>query len=122
MDISKKNNFTMCEFDHNKTILFYTPAQLIKIYKNPKYNIFVKEAFKGIMESELIKYKPWGCVDRTNTVNPKDLNFKIIDPFPTGFNLDKIYTFEEVCDSLMSKLLDKTNGKIQILWSGGISK
>ena len=117
----RTKNFTMSDvFDQNKNILFYSPSKLIKIYKNPKYGIFVKEAFKGLMETELISYRPWGCVDRTDTVNPKDLNFHIIDPLPKTWDLNKTNKFKDICDKLMSKLLNKTNGKIQIMWSGGI--
>ncbi|WP_062057931.1 hypothetical protein [Aquimarina longa] len=56
-------------------------------------------------------------IDRTNTLDT-GINFSIIDSIPitSGFSL----SFEELCNERAKEIINTTNSKIKILWSGGI--
>jgi hypothetical protein len=87
-------------------LYFLSQRELFKTHKKKANPVYLKSCeFFGAT-----------LIDRTNTLD-SGFNFKIIDSIPS---LNKPKSFEEICKERAEEILSKTEGKIKLLWSGGI--
>ncbi|GAA3519285.1 hypothetical protein GCM10022393_36820 [Aquimarina addita] len=56
-------------------------------------------------------------IDRTATLDA-GINFNILDKIPQKLN--KRQTFTQICEDRARRIINSTEGKIKVLWSGGI--
>lgn len=95
-------------------------SNINSIYYLSKKQLFNSRAFKRKVNPIYLKscmFFGATLIDRTKTLDA-GIDFTILDEIPQV--LDTTKTFAQICSERSGEIINSTNGKIKVLWSGGI--
>jgi hypothetical protein len=95
-------------------------SNLDSIYYLSKKQLFNSNQFRRKANPIYLKSCTFFCATLIYLTKSLDsgIDFTILDEIPLVLNTNK--TFTQICNERASEIINATNGKIKVLWSGGI--